>query len=123
MSSFFVFSSPLSCKNAKDPKMVYHYHVSSVQRFKLNAFHFWGQNSKAMVYMYCNVVACQKDNSTSRCAKGCVHDSKNGHKKKTLSPSVTIGPVKINTTRVKQAAKGELLFLNSTDYISTLISI
>ena len=105
--------------------MVYRYKNSSVQRFKLNAFRFW--NGEAMVYLHCDVVACHKDDSKSRCAKGCVHDYGNGHESKNVSPkqihSVTIGPVKINRTRVKQAAKGEFLFLNLTDYVTTLISI
>ena len=125
LSSFFVLFSPLSCKNGGDPKLVYSYKNSSVQRFKLNAFRFW--NGEAMVYLHCDVVACHKNDSKSRCAKGCVHDSGNGHDSKNVSPkqihSVTIGPVKINRTRVKQAAKGEFLFLNLTDYVTTLISI
>ena len=105
--------------------MVYRYEKSSVQRFELNAFRFW--KGEAMVYLHCDVVACHKDDSKSRCLKGCVHDSGNGHESKNVSPqhihSVTIGPVKINRTRLIQQAKGEFLFLNSTDYFTTLMSV
>ena len=113
---YFVLSSPLSCKENRDPKIVYCYKKRSVQRFKLNAFRALGEES--MVYLHCDVVACHKDDSKSRCEKGCVHNSGNVHESKNLSHpqihTVTVGPVKINMTRVKQAARGEFLVLNNT---------
>ena len=105
-----------SCKDGSDPTLEYHYQDSSVQRLKLDAFRFWSKDGEAMVYFHCDVVACHKDDRESRCSKGCAssHDSSNSYtRKKPSSPqqhnnTLTIGPVKINVTRVKRDTKGKL---------------
>ena len=72
------------------------YEESAVQQFKLDAFRFLRENADAEVYLHCDVEACRKGDSESRCAKGCEPKTRKRRSlvKDAMQPqTVTIGPV------------------------------
>ena len=50
---------------------MFNYEESSVQQFQIGAFRFLGESLNSVVYLHCDVEACRKGDSESRCAKGC----------------------------------------------------
>lgn len=76
--------------------MVYDYDKNSnFQRPQIGAFRFLREAKDSVVYLHCDVEACRRDNSESRCAKGC----QNGRKRRSLAldiaskQSVSLGPI------------------------------
>lgn len=88
------------CGKKDDPSLVFNYEESNVQRFKMGAFRFIGESLNSNVYLHCDVEACRKGDSDSRCAKGC--ETSRRRRRSSLASSagteqtVTLGPMKIS---------------------------
>ena len=91
---------------------MFNYEESNVQRFKMGAFRFIGESLNSNVYLHCDVEACRKGDSDSRCAKGC--ETSRRRRRSSLASSagteqtVTLGPMKISE---KAEVGGECNFL------------
>lgn len=95
--------------------MVWNYEENSVQQFQMGAFRFLSASADATVYLHCEVEACRKGDSESRCAKGCEDDGSRKRRSLVLDAlakqSVTIGPVR--ATKRAKVEQGEMYVLNS----------
>ena len=81
---------------------------SNFQRPQIGAFRFLREAPDSPVYLHCDVEACRKGDSESRCAKGC----QSARKRRGLvldtgvaQQSVSIGPIAFEEPGV---AQGEL---------------
>ena len=89
--------------------MVYDYDKNSnFQRPKIGAFRFLREAKDSSVYLHCDVEACRRDNSESRCEKGC-----QVRKRRSLAldiaakQSMSIGPIASKEPE-PAVARGEL---------------
>lgn len=106
-SAFF-----FSCKNEDDPTLVYNYQESYVQQFQLGAFRFLRESTDSVVYLHCDVEACRKEDSESRCAKGCEKGLMRRRKRSLFldavsKQSVSIGPIDLQQQEYEEA-QGEM---------------
>lgn len=102
---------------ALDSTMVYNYNLySSAQKFTIKSFRFVRDNS-LLIYIHCQLVACHRSSSNSRCKQGCIQSvaarkrrDTQQYKDTSGKYALSTGPVQIKTSETSN--QGALYKLN-----------
>ncbi|NXK46194.1 CUZD1 protein, partial [Chauna torquata] len=101
----------------KDDTVVTYPPLEHYGRFKFNAFRFL--RSFSSVYLQCDILICDSNNTNSRCTEGCISRQKRAAASYTWKTKTVVGPIRLKRD-LRAAARSESLTKTDAEETSIL---